>query len=159
MKHDDAFLLAILESPDDDTPRLVYSDWLEEHGQSDRAEFVRVQVALAGLPPDDQRQKELEAKERQLLEENREEWLGPLRGVVEKAEFRWGFVESGAASVEPSGKQSPSSERPPLLRLPNPLHDHVGGVLPAEGGSGGVRGRAAPLTCGSARGRRDTSGR
>jgi uncharacterized protein (TIGR02996 family) len=43
MTHDEAFLQAILESPDDDTPRLVYADWLDENGDSDRAEFIRVQ--------------------------------------------------------------------------------------------------------------------
>jgi uncharacterized protein (TIGR02996 family) len=31
MTHD-AFLRAIEESPGDDTPRLIYADWLEEHG-------------------------------------------------------------------------------------------------------------------------------
>src|SRR5262245_7675431 len=34
------FLAAILEQPDDDGPRLVYADWLEEQGQSDRAELI-----------------------------------------------------------------------------------------------------------------------
>lgn len=45
-----AFIAAIVASPDDDLPRLVYSDWLEEHGQSDRAEFIRVQCELAKVP-------------------------------------------------------------------------------------------------------------
>jgi uncharacterized protein (TIGR02996 family) len=49
MNHD-AFLQAILDAPADDTPRLVYADWLEEHGQPDRGEFIRVQCALARLP-------------------------------------------------------------------------------------------------------------
>ena len=49
MTHDDAFLQAILESPDDDTPRLAYADWLDEHGDPDRAEFLRVQGLLARL--------------------------------------------------------------------------------------------------------------
>ncbi len=40
------FLQDILEHPDDDVPRLIYSDWLEENGQEDRAEFIRVQVEL-----------------------------------------------------------------------------------------------------------------
>ena len=30
--HDEAFLQDIIQYPDDDLPRLVYSDWLEEHG-------------------------------------------------------------------------------------------------------------------------------
>jgi uncharacterized protein (TIGR02996 family) len=46
-----AFLDAIRAEPADDTPRLVYADWLEEHGgQPERAEFIRVQVELAKLP-------------------------------------------------------------------------------------------------------------
>lgn len=42
-------LRAVLEDPADDCRRLVYADWLEENGQPERAEFVRVQVELAGL--------------------------------------------------------------------------------------------------------------
>ena len=41
MTPDDAFLAAIIESPDDDGPRLVYADWLEENGHPERAEFLR----------------------------------------------------------------------------------------------------------------------
>lgn len=37
-------LAAVCESPDDDVPRLVYADWLDEHGRPDRAEFVRLQI-------------------------------------------------------------------------------------------------------------------
>jgi uncharacterized protein (TIGR02996 family) len=47
----DALLAAVLAEPDDDGPRLVYADWLEEHGQPARAEFVRVQVARAAQRP------------------------------------------------------------------------------------------------------------
>jgi uncharacterized protein (TIGR02996 family) len=32
MTHDDAFLQAIIERPDDDAPRLIYADWLDERG-------------------------------------------------------------------------------------------------------------------------------
>jgi len=42
----DALLKAILANRDDDTPRLVYADWLTENGQEARAEFIRVQVEL-----------------------------------------------------------------------------------------------------------------
>jgi uncharacterized protein (TIGR02996 family) len=38
-------LKAILANPAEDTPRLVYADWLEENGQGERAEFIRWQVA------------------------------------------------------------------------------------------------------------------
>jgi uncharacterized protein (TIGR02996 family) len=44
-----ALLRAICAEPDDDTPRLVAADWLEEHGDPDRAAFIRIQVELARL--------------------------------------------------------------------------------------------------------------
>ena len=58
---DEAFLRAILADPEDDTPRLVYADYLEEHGDPDRAEFIRVQCAMAKLDEDDERRFDLEA--------------------------------------------------------------------------------------------------
>src|SRR5262249_16680589 len=47
------FLRTILDNPDDDTPRLAYADWLEEHGDSARAAFIRAQCRLATLDEDD----------------------------------------------------------------------------------------------------------
>ena len=41
-----AFIAAIKAAPDDDAPRLVYADWLEEHGESERAEFIRVMIEM-----------------------------------------------------------------------------------------------------------------
>lgn len=37
-------LNAIIESPDDDSPRLVYCDWLLEHEEYERAEYIREDV-------------------------------------------------------------------------------------------------------------------
>lgn len=45
-----AFLVDILAHPEDDTPRLIYADWLEEHGAEERAELIRVQCRLAQQP-------------------------------------------------------------------------------------------------------------
>jgi uncharacterized protein (TIGR02996 family) len=47
-----SLLAAAAEAPDDDTPRLVLSDWLEEHDQLDRARFIRLQCEAArpGVP-------------------------------------------------------------------------------------------------------------
>src|SRR5262245_43074307 len=46
MRFDDPSLLAaICAHPQDDSLRLVYADWLDDHDESDRAEFVRLQVA------------------------------------------------------------------------------------------------------------------
>ncbi len=40
------FLQAIAESPDEDAIRLVFADWLEENGDPDRAEFIRLQCEI-----------------------------------------------------------------------------------------------------------------
>jgi len=42
-----AFMQAIVANPADDTPRLVYADWLDEHDQPERAEFIRLQCFVA----------------------------------------------------------------------------------------------------------------
>src|SRR5262245_24769350 len=43
-----ALYAAVCANPDDDAVRLVYADWLEEHGADpERAAFIRTQVAFA----------------------------------------------------------------------------------------------------------------
>jgi uncharacterized protein (TIGR02996 family) len=46
----DILYRAILDSPEDDTLRLVFADALEESGEPRRAEFVRAQVELSRVP-------------------------------------------------------------------------------------------------------------
>jgi uncharacterized protein (TIGR02996 family) len=94
-----AFLEAILEAPDDDTPRLIFADWLDEHGyesERDRAEFIRLQCALAALEPDDLRRDALEDREFALLLLHEQDWLRPLRDarVSLSCQFERGFVAS-----------------------------------------------------------------
>jgi uncharacterized protein (TIGR02996 family) len=63
----DALLDAIFDSPDDDTPRLVYADWLTEYGFEDYAQFIRLSVkADGGSKPPQVRQ--------QLREERHQFW-------------------------------------------------------------------------------------
>ncbi|HYH69074.1 MAG TPA: TIGR02996 domain-containing protein, partial [Urbifossiella sp.] len=45
-----ALIAAVVDRPDDDTPRLVLADFLDDHGDPDRAAFVRAQVELARTP-------------------------------------------------------------------------------------------------------------
>jgi uncharacterized protein (TIGR02996 family) len=43
----ESFLLSIASaSPGDDGPRIGYADWCEHQGESDRADFIRLQVKL-----------------------------------------------------------------------------------------------------------------
>ncbi len=42
---------AVRARTDEDTPRLAYADWLDDHGDPVRAEWIRVQCRLADLSP------------------------------------------------------------------------------------------------------------
>ncbi|MBN9119669.1 MAG: TIGR02996 domain-containing protein [Planctomycetes bacterium] len=101
MSTEAALLRAIRDMPDEDTPRLVYADYLDEEGQSARAEFIRVQVELAGLPEGDPRRNALEDREHELLAEHECDWLGVAPGDADELTewaFARGFVEEVAAS-------------------------------------------------------------
>src|SRR4051794_30367932 len=95
MNNGAALFQAILEDPGDTGLRLVYADWLEGHGDADRAEFIRVQCRLAEADEEDDAWPELKARERTLLAQHRTEWLGPLGEHQSAWDFRFGhgFVE------------------------------------------------------------------
>jgi uncharacterized protein (TIGR02996 family) len=89
-----AFMNMIIETPDDDTVRLVYADWLEEHGQPQRAEFIRLQIRLNTLDP--AMSTELLARTRELLDRHEGEWVAEAGCDVlgiEGVKFRRGFIE------------------------------------------------------------------
>ena len=58
MTQEASFLHAVLENPEDDATRLIFADWLDDNGQPERAEFIRLQVEGARLPLDAEGQKE-----------------------------------------------------------------------------------------------------
>src|SRR5262252_3159682 len=99
----EGFLQDIIERPDDDVPRLVYADWLDEHGDPARAEFIRLQCQFDQKEEVYPRARLLSQREEELLETNRERFLGPLAGLFLKPDlspvpnrshrFRRGFVE------------------------------------------------------------------
>jgi uncharacterized protein (TIGR02996 family) len=90
----------IIADPEDDAPRLAYADWLQEHGQPDRAQFIRIQCELARRSEYSPDRRALELQEDRLLAHHRDEWLAPLRNILEDdglwppCRFRRGFVET-----------------------------------------------------------------
>lgn len=59
---DRAFIRAVLTNPAELTAWLVYADWLDEHEQPERAEFLRLQVERGRLPPNDARRGAIDAR-------------------------------------------------------------------------------------------------
>jgi uncharacterized protein (TIGR02996 family) len=71
---------AYLADPRDEATAAACSDWLEEQGDRDRAEFLRLHCALDRWVPDREERARLEQREQGLLAEHAGEWLGsPLR--------------------------------------------------------------------------------
>ncbi len=118
---------SIVDAPREDAPRLVYADWLEEHGDPMRAEFIRVQVEIARLeaalpgrkgnrhPRPETRAEgkisKLRRREKELLlwsaapdetpEENIHAWMGDLYKKIPPSGciFRRGFVDEVLVTV------------------------------------------------------------
>jgi uncharacterized protein (TIGR02996 family) len=95
-----AFLEDVLAHPEDDTPRLIYADWLEDQGDEARAEFIRGQLERVRLHPLHPRSRFLAQREKALLERGELTWAGArLSHLVSRFAFRRGFVESVSLSV------------------------------------------------------------
>lgn len=113
-----AFMRAILAAPDDDLPRLVYADWLDERGDP-LGEFIRIQLAIAALADephsdagvygtgrpsardrrDAGRLADLRAREMPLLHAHVPAWVAPLGSAVTGLRFWRGFVDTARCSV------------------------------------------------------------
>ena len=104
ISEEQALLAAVLARPDDDLPRLVYADYLEELGDEHlvaRAEFIRLQCSLAD--PSESAHPNRAAwqiRERVLFLQFSQRWLAPLRERGQPlftprshGQFRRGFVE------------------------------------------------------------------
>ncbi|VTU00050.1 leucine-rich repeat-containing protein typical subtype : Repeat-companion domain protein OS=Isosphaera pallida (strain ATCC 43644 / DSM 9630 / IS1B) GN=Isop_0537 PE=4 SV=1: LRR_6: LRR_6 [Gemmataceae bacterium] len=105
MSDEDAFLAAIATAPDEDTPRLAYADWLDEHDRPTRAEFIRTQIEIARkehLPRAVlHRYADLFKRNQDLIEFHRGDLLGPLAALPAGAvrEFRRGFASQVSLAV------------------------------------------------------------
>jgi uncharacterized protein (TIGR02996 family) len=99
MSDHDALLHAIGEHPEEDTPRLMYADWLDENGDPDRADFVRNQVELARIDLNDPARVPLVRKNARYLTEFVPYWrsLLPHLPGVEWGDFNRGLIEEAQA--------------------------------------------------------------
>jgi uncharacterized protein (TIGR02996 family) len=93
-----ALLAAIVAEPDEDTPRLVYADWLQEHGDEEHAQFIRDWIALEWLEGYEDEKRQRIAKRLNSIEaRNGARWLAAIgvegaepvydRGMVEGAVY------------------------------------------------------------------------
>jgi uncharacterized protein (TIGR02996 family) len=95
-----ALLAAIRDNVDEDLPRLAYADWLEENGEADLAEFIRVECRLAGMPDDHPERRRLFRRDLELLADYKDEWVGPVRRGCAFWEVRRGFLDEINTSAD-----------------------------------------------------------
>ena len=101
METDDTQILrTIRELPFDDMPRLVYADWLEENGRAERAEFIRLQCAMA-TAADERRRQALMKRERQVWRNCAASWRAELPAGLRGCPFHRGFVQPRDLELTP----------------------------------------------------------
>ncbi len=95
----DALLAAVLAAPEDDAPRLVYADWLDENGRPERAQFIRLQVERSRLPRFDPHREVLTRLADRLFDRHGADWVAELPRVdgITWAEFDRGFPRAVVA--------------------------------------------------------------
>lgn len=108
-----AILMAIDADPENDIPRLVYADWLEEHDQPERAEFIRVESETQRTDRESVEYIELLRRSDRLLVANSRRWFGP-----------WGtpggmamLMKSSNTLSRNAGSRTASYSRPTSLRI------------------------------------------
>ncbi len=104
----EGFWKPIRDDPEADAPRLIFADWLDDLGDAHRAEFIRVQVALAKLPPHDRHRHDLANTERSLLSRFGEAWARPYSGLATGPVFRRGFIEEAKVTARQFLAQAPA---------------------------------------------------
>jgi uncharacterized protein (TIGR02996 family) len=88
----DDLLDAIVESPTDDGPRLVYADWLQQQTDGiDRARGEYISLACSKANKPERAKKRME----ELLTRHEAAWLGPVKDLVDPQGSTWarGFLE------------------------------------------------------------------
>src|SRR5262245_24225920 len=100
MTEREALLRAVCENPDDDLPRLVFADWLDENGDEAArawAEFIRLQCRAARLPEDSSARQHHESRAA-LLRKHGPDWRGDL---PTSPGHRWGetFIRGFASEL------------------------------------------------------------
>src|SRR5262245_43625774 len=120
MSDEAALLAAIRANPEEDTPRLVYADWLDEHATADaqrgRAELIRPQCELRRVSeksePD--RGKQLNTRVDELVAKFGSEWVTDFPLAKKERYFSRGFLWRFTITAAQCLKRP----RPPWYREP-----------------------------------------
>ena len=97
MTDGEALRRVIVAEPDDDTPRLIYADWLDENSQPDRAALIRHQIEAERAEPYSARARTARGRADELLAKHGGEWAKGVR--AKRVRFVRGFVGHVVAGI------------------------------------------------------------
>lgn len=98
-----AFFNDIVRHPDDDTPRLIFADWLEDQGDENslaRSDFIRIQCRLAQPGGARAERAALAVRQDELLTRYGRCWAGRIDRYVDHRAFHRGFVDTIAINAD-----------------------------------------------------------
>lgn len=117
MTEADALRRAVVTYPDDDTPRLIFADWLDEHGQAERATLIRVQLEAARAEPWSPAARAADEHAKQLLARHGIDWFPAWAESVQVGYHR-GFIEQATISSHAFSRLAePLFENEPVREL------------------------------------------
>jgi uncharacterized protein (TIGR02996 family) len=104
MSEELGLLAAIRETPDDDAPRLVYADWLADHGVPERGDFIRAECEAARLPKWSDERLDAEERAASVFVAGATRWLGKLPVGLDNSITERGFWRFAALEKEEARK-------------------------------------------------------
>jgi uncharacterized protein (TIGR02996 family) len=103
MTEDAAFIRAIREYPDDETTRLVYTDWLDDRSDP-RAEYLRAEAAWVALQSSDEQYRPLYRRVSQLAAALDEDWFAEVSRIGHLVRCVWEPVSRGFQHTPEQGR-------------------------------------------------------
>ena len=88
---EEALLAGIRETPDDDAPRLVYADWLEENGQAERGQYIRLQCQANQLAEGSSERDDAEDQTGKLFAAHAHDWMAEVPEILDSTITERGF--------------------------------------------------------------------
>ena len=130
MNQEKALFQAILNSPDDDTPRLTYADWLDENGDKAHAKFIRALCLLEYASISEDERARLDRKTSKWIKNDSWKWIEKIRArVAYSCSFHRGFFDRletlllGMRLLRRKQRSSCVAHQPPFPRS-------IAGLLP-----------------------------
>ena len=98
-----ALLAGIAADPDNDLRRLVFADWLDDHGEPARAEFIRLQIEGSRIT-DAAEVKPLDAHVGEVFQAHAADWFAPFLQSLDRTRPAALLIPTRLSSCPPGAR-------------------------------------------------------